>query len=695
MRRRKLDFGLAKRLRFESLEERQMLAHLGLNLLMLEDPNDDDSTVGILGPGDIFWLKVRAQDIRDDADVGEPSPGVISLPIDIQWPDLDDPANPLRDVFRLSFDEDELPEPPLFPVPIPVEDPTENQVVTRQFPLQRFVDTIEPGSILGLRGGAIPLAGQGSAIGTEGQTVIGEWPYEEFSRWRFEAVGAGWISIDVEPIMASLTGSMAFADGDVLQTADPASTGLQVEIEVEGRKINTDTGEGIPDWRIHVFRDDNGNGLIDVDEFARGPMETDETETDGSYSFQLGVNPPNQSSRLGTTAHYVLVESLLPNWEQIRPGADNEVWEGTVPSGFGPHGYAISVNVGDGDFAESYDFSNRETTDGPSTLSGFVYADGDNDGVRDLDENGVPLERGLPGVMIHLDRSDGEGGWEEVTDVSPTTTAKDGWYHFNNLQPGTYRVREDQPECFLDGQESLGVVLEEEGGSRESRGTVGQDEISDIPLAEREHGIDYNFGELGLRARCINKRMFLTDPPIQEILCDRLDLECVTVRGTSEDNMIVFEAVGDVLRVTVDSQPPQEFPVEAVDILAIDAGAGTDTVVLNGDAGAIAHIQPRTGVIRSSDEYEPADYSAEALNAETIIVNGGGLAVLRDTPNNDSLVAEGDTATMNLPSADLVAMATAYDFVHALSAYDGDDDTVERIDPLSFNLLLIGDWRSV
>jgi SdrD B-like protein len=688
-----------KKLRFESLEKRQMLAHLGLQLLALENPDDETSTVGVLTPGEVFWLNVQAQDIRDDADVGEPSPGVISLPLDIQWPDLADPGDPLRDVFRLSFDDDVFPEPPLFPVPIPLENP----VVTGQFPLQRYVDTIEPGSILSLRGGAIPLAGQGSAIGTGGQTAIGEWPYEEFSRWRFEAVGAGWVDVDVEPIMASLAGAMAFADGDALQTADPASTELQVQVRVPVHKFNDENENGIQDdgesglrWEIDVFRDDDGNGLLNEIELARGPLSSESTDDDGDHVFQLGVGEPDQANPLGTTAHYVLVERSQSGWRQTSP--DTNVWDGVDPAEFdyGEFGYAISVEVGDGNFGEPFDFGNVLVPPvGRSSLSGFAYVDGDDNGRRDLDGNGAPLELGIPNVTIHLDRSDGDGGWVEVAGRSPITTGKDGWYHFNDLEPGTYRVREDQPECFLDGRDSLGVVLEEEGDARETRGTVGQDELSDIALAAAEHGIDYNFGELGYRARCVNKRMFLTDPPIQEILCDRVGLECVTVRGTPEDNTIVFEATGSVLRVTVDDQAPQEYPIESVDILAIDAGAGTDTVVLNGGADTIAHVQPGMGVIRSSMQYQPTDYSAEALNAETIIVDGGGLAVLRDTPHDDLLVAEDSTATLTMAEADLVAVAMAYDWVHGLSAYAGDDDTVERVEPVSLDLLLIGDWRAV
>ena len=408
------------------------------------------------------------------------------------------------------------------------------------------------------------------------------------------------------------------------------------------------------------------------------------------------MNEPDQSNPLGTTAHYVLVERLPSGWEQTAP--DTDVWNGVDPTslGYGQFGHAFSIEVGDDGIEEPYDFGNAEIPpEGQASLSGFVYVDGNDNGVRDLDENGIPLEIGIPNVTIHLDRSDGEGGWTVSNGTIADHNRQRRLVSLHDLAPGTYRVREDQPDCFLDGQDSIGVVLPEEGTTRETRGTVGEDELSDIPLAAAEHGIDYNFGELGYRARCVNKRMFLTDPPLQEILCDRVGLECVTVRGTPDDNTIVFEATGDVLRVTVDAQAPLEYPIETVDILAIDAGDGTNTVVLNGGADVIAHVQPGMGVIRSSMQYEPTDYSAEALNAETIIVDGGNLAVLRDSPNDDSLTVEGSTATLTMPEADLVAIATAYDWVHALSAYDADDDTVERVPPLTLDLLLIGEWRAV
>ena len=662
--RRRLTFSS---LRFESLEERHLLAVLGLDVRVLPETGDVAVSEPMLVE-DIFRVQVRAEDIRDDPQ------GVISLPVHIRWPDSSE------EVIALLFDDGDFPEPSVFPDAIPVGHPA----VTASFPLQRFVDTIAPGSILGLRGGAIPLADQGSAIGASGP--------EEFSLWQFQAVGAGY----VDPILVELAGSMAFADGALLEDVSAESAALEVQVLATGRKFDSESEAGLPGWQIHLFRDANGDGLLQEGEFAVGPEQTVTTGPGGTYEFQLGVGAPDDTNPLGTTAHYVIVESLLSDWEQTDPSTD--VWDDVDPaaSGYGQFGHSLEVNVGDGGFEESFDFGNVEVPqEGAISLSGYVYLDGDNDGQRGLADNGVPLELGLPGVAVHLDLSDGEGGWAEVTEKSPVTTGKDGWYHFDDLERGTYRVREDQPECFLDGQDSLGVVLEEDGSSRETRGTVGDDELSDIELAAGEHAVDYNFGELGYRATCINKRMFLTDPQVQEILSDRVGLNAVTVRGTEGDNTIVFEAAGDVLRVTVDAEAPQEFAVEDIDILAIDAGAGTDTVVLSGGADTIAHIQPGLGVLRSSAQYGAADYSAEALNAETIVVEGGQLAVFRDSPGNDSLVVDGDTATLTMPGADLVAVAMAYDAVHALSAYEGDDDTVERVTPVAFDFLLIGEWRSV
>ena len=113
----------------------------------------------------------------------------------------------------------------------------------------------------------------------------------------------------------------------------------------------------------------------------------------------------------------------------------------------------------------------------PSSLCGFVYNDVDNDGMRDAGEPAIP------GVSVTLSGHDHLG---RVVG-SPTATAPDGAYCFNNLRAGTYTIRETQPGGYLDGKDTQRTP---------GTGTTGNDVFSNIVLAAGVQGGDNNFGEL-------------------------------------------------------------------------------------------------------------------------------------------------------------------------------------------------------
>ena len=117
----------------------------------------------------------------------------------------------------------------------------------------------------------------------------------------------------------------------------------------------------------------------------------------------------------------------------------------------------------------------------PANISGTVYLDSNVNGTRD------PGERPIPGTTVYLNGRDDSGNVVARTAV----TDVNGNYRFDNLAPGSYTVREQQPDGKLyNGSTNVGTV------SGTVTGTGGNDIISTVRLNAGASGINYNFGEI-------------------------------------------------------------------------------------------------------------------------------------------------------------------------------------------------------
>ena len=110
-----------------------------------------------------------------------------------------------------------------------------------------------------------------------------------------------------------------------------------------------------------------------------------------------------------------------------------------------------------------------------SSLSGFVYKDSSNNGIKNSSE------RGISGVQIKLTGVDDLGRSVCLT----ATTDCTGAYCFSNLRAGTYKIAEVQPCGYRDGLDTLGSL----------GGTLGADQFSNILVSIGVSGANYNFGE--------------------------------------------------------------------------------------------------------------------------------------------------------------------------------------------------------
>jgi hypothetical protein len=111
----------------------------------------------------------------------------------------------------------------------------------------------------------------------------------------------------------------------------------------------------------------------------------------------------------------------------------------------------------------------------PSSLSGVVWEDFNNDGQVDFGENGID------GVTITLTGTDFLGNAVNL----PQTTAGGGAYSFPNLLPGNYYITETQPAGYTQGIDTIGTA----GGSLSAT-----DQFS-VALGIGVDCLNYNFGE--------------------------------------------------------------------------------------------------------------------------------------------------------------------------------------------------------
>jgi hypothetical protein len=125
-----------------------------------------------------------------------------------------------------------------------------------------------------------------------------------------------------------------------------------------------------------------------------------------------------------------------------------------------------------------------------SSLSGYVFADNGQDGVRD------DTDQGLFGVQILLQGVDAQGHAVSLK----TTTDNNGFYQFTGLSAGTYTITEVQPSdpSLVDGLDYAGTVNGTPSGSPSDDSTL--DYIGGIALGSNQQGVNYNFTEQIVRA---------------------------------------------------------------------------------------------------------------------------------------------------------------------------------------------------
>ena len=306
------------------------------------------------------------------------------------------------------------------------------------------------------------------------------------------------------------------------------------------------------------------------------------------------------------------------------------------------------------------------TVTATANISGYVYANVDNDGLR-ITPSGQP-HMGIPGVVITLSLQASDGTWTQVAGKSPIMTGSDGSYHFSGLVAGNYQIQESQPANFLDGQDTVGTI------AGVTTGTSSTDQLQ-VQLGDGQNGIEYNFGEQGLNIGMISLRMSLASTPTDSQIFVQMDTPpVVTLSQSSAGN-------GYSTTFTVGSNKP----------VAI---AATDAAISDADSAMLASLTATISNLKDGDSEQLAA-TTTGTSITSTYANGvltlSGVADLADYDKALESITYSNTAaspntvdrTIDILANDGIADGLPATATVKLSAAAAVDAVLGQGDPLS------------
>jgi VCBS repeat-containing protein len=267
-------------------------------------------------------------------------------------------------------------------------------------------------------------------------------------------------------------------------------------------------------------------------------------------------------------------------------------------------------------------------------LSGFVYIDADGDGTRDDGEAGVP------GVLMSLSGTDNGGAAVDLTTLSQS----DGSYSFDDLNPGTYAISENQPQPLFDGQESTSAT----------GATMGNDQIATIALGDEQTIAGNDFGEGGLRPEYVSLRMFLASTPAAATMLRATIADSEEAAGNTELAASIRAGATDP---PAEEEPadPNDAPVGMADTYAGGAGG---TLTVPAASGVLSNDTDADGDTLTAQVVATATNGTLTLNADggftyTPMVGFDGTDTFTYRASDGQLTS--NTATVTITVTDLPA----------------------------------------
>ncbi len=229
----------------------------------------------------------------------------------------------------------------------------------------------------------------------------------------------------------------------------------------------------------YVYHDANNNGIFEKDEDPIANVEVQLYRLEGDTYVYLSKTTTDNNGfykfdNLDINQTYAVKEIQPKDWN------DGKDTVGTLGGDNSEDDFLKSVRVLWDQHGEQYNFGELLPV---GSLSGYVYEDDNDNGVKETGEAGIE------GVAVSLYTINEDG---TTTLVATQKTDASGFYKFENLTPGlTYVIRETQPTKYFDGKDAVGTIFDEIVGEQ-----VANDELTNILLPNNGNGVHYDFGEL-------------------------------------------------------------------------------------------------------------------------------------------------------------------------------------------------------
>ncbi len=292
---------------------------------------------------------------------------------------------------------------------------------------------------------------------------------------------AGATSVDDRAAGTEFPGTDADNQVGVVLSASEASTGNDfldsgvMTYAVSGKVLNdTDTTGGfsggdtpIASVTVGLYADFNGDGVVNPEELAAGPVATTTTDYTGAYAF------PGLAA-----GAYIVVET--------DPAGATSILDADSPSRNGPNQIAVTVT--------NADVTDRNFLDAgmpPGSIGNLVFQDYNHNGVYD-----AGTDSGINGIAVELYLAGQTPGTDEP--VATTVAAGGGAYAFTDVPPGEYVVYLPKPETGMPGVTSPSVALDNQvdndsNGSQTTLGGPVTSPVITLGGGESEQTIDFGF----------------------------------------------------------------------------------------------------------------------------------------------------------------------------------------------------------